>query len=69
MRIRCCTLAVVVMAETGSREGARPKQERSSCSLPCYSCFSVLFLACSALAPFPSQFQWLLLYSAHIGAL
>jgi hypothetical protein len=30
---------------------------------------SLLLFACSARAPFPSLFQWLFLYSAHIGAL
>jgi len=31
--------------------------------------FSVLLPTCSALAPFPSLFQCLFLYLAHIGAL
>jgi hypothetical protein len=31
--------------------------------------FSVLLPACSAVAPFPSLFQCLFLYLAHIGAL
>jgi len=31
--------------------------------------FSALLPACSALAPFPSLFQYLVLYLAHIGAL
>jgi hypothetical protein len=35
----------------------------------CSSCFSLLLFACSAVAPFPSLFQWLFLYLAHIDAL